>query len=108
MVYSNSVNDGNLKNMLQLKHLRSLSLGSERITDKGVKQLAAYAGLEELYLFDSKISDEGLLALASVKNLKVLGLSTLGTARPNVSEKAVLAFRKALPACVLYGENGPE
>ena len=61
---------------LDLRDLRSLTLGSKRLNDAVLPALAGCTHLETLALRDSRVTDAGLLNLRNLHNLRGLGLES--------------------------------
>jgi Leucine Rich repeat len=68
------VTDAGLKNLKELKGLRTLDLGKCQVTDAGLKELRELNKLEVLMLDSTKVSDAGLKELKDLKRLHTLDL----------------------------------
>jgi hypothetical protein len=89
-----SLTDASLNPLLGLKHLESLSLAGNRITNHGLSLLTSLPSLTDLNLSCTDVGDEGIPHLLALKNLKTVnlgatlftteGLKKLRLANPNL------------------------
>jgi hypothetical protein len=90
------ITDGGLKEVAALNNLQTLHLGATHISDTGLKQLVVLKNLQSLYLGGTRVSDLGLKDLAELKDLQSLNLDIDGV---QITQAAVSALQKELPAC---------
>jgi hypothetical protein len=88
------ITDDGLKELVGLKHLKDLGLGSTQVTDAGLKHVIGHKGLENLNLNFTKVTDNGVKDLAALTKLKLLGVSFT-----SVTPEGVKKLQKALPKC---------
>ncbi|HKB38219.1 MAG TPA: hypothetical protein VKD72_17355, partial [Gemmataceae bacterium] len=71
-LYETKVTDAGLKELKELKNLRTLNLGGTGITDAGLKKLKEFKSLQGLNLMDTKVTDAGVKELmAALPELQV-------------------------------------
>ncbi|HTU18872.1 MAG TPA: hypothetical protein VMG10_12505 [Gemmataceae bacterium] len=68
------VTDTALRDLKQLKRLRSLNLGAAKVTDTGLKDLKHLTSLQTLTLTETRITDAGLKELKGLQSLQTLKL----------------------------------
>lgn len=93
LVYNSVVNDGSMKQIGGLKHLKMLYIGfnDNEISDKGMVYLEGLTQLEELDLRGTRVTVKGLEQLTGLTSLKRLVLPK------DVGD--VTMFKRALPNC---------
>jgi Leucine Rich repeat len=69
------VTDAGLKELVELTGLQKLCLGHTPVTDAGLKELKALKGLRTLYLYSTAVTDAGLKELKDLKGLQDLDLT---------------------------------
>ena len=92
------VMDSDLKDLKELKGLRTLWLDDTQITDAGLKDLNELKGLLVLGLSRTQITDAGLKELKELKGLQWLYLS--GT---KITAAGLKELNQALPATDIFG-----
>ncbi|WP_182869116.1 protein kinase domain-containing protein [Rhodopirellula sp. JC639] len=122
----NGVADKNLRALKDLRALKSLSVDRNDLTEAGVQLIANsfpllesldasynridansvidWSGLqklEELWLIGTQVTDQQLLAIAEMSNLKHLGINPIDYSKTSLSVKAMQAFAKQLPECIV-------
>jgi len=90
------ITDTGLKDLAKLNGLLSLYLAGTQITDHGLKELVGLKNLQSLHIGGTRVTDAGLKHLAELKNLQLLDLDMDGV---HVTQAAVAALQKELPAC---------
>ncbi len=93
------VTDAELHQLNTMTTLNSLILWGTKVTDAGVEKLSVLGPITHLELAETALTDTGLLKLSGHKNLKRLLVQ-----KTKVTEDGVIAFRKALPSCVLESD----
>lgn len=84
--------DLDMKSVIVLCHLKTLSISGSRITDEGLVYLKRLPEIESLDLSYSRITDNGLKRLEELKQLQSLNL-----ANTQVTDTGVAGLQKALP-----------
>jgi internalin A len=72
-----SPDDAAVKDLVGLKNLQLLNVGTSKVSDAGLKELAGLTELQSLDLHRTKITDNGLKELANFKKLKLLNVSSV-------------------------------
>ena len=70
-----SITDAGLKDLIELKDLKSLDLGNTKITDAGLKELKTLKSLQRLQIHNTEITDVGLKELSDIKSLVAINIS---------------------------------
>ena len=92
-----NVTDAELKELTQLKQLRSLFLLGAQVTNAGLKELAGLTELRWLELSDAAhVTDEGLKELARLKQLQTLDLMGVQVTDAGLKELAGLTQLESL------------
>ncbi len=86
--------DVGLKELAELKNLKSLALAGTKITDAGVKDLARLKNLKSLDLRTAKITDAVLKELPQMSSLRWLDVTDT-----RMTDAGVKELKKALPDC---------
>jgi Leucine-rich repeat (LRR) protein len=95
---SEEVTEAGLKELAGLQELRRLNLNGTKVTDAGVKHLAGLSRLQVLSLAHSEVTDGCLKDLRKLTELRELYLDTTAVSKAGVAE-----LQKALPKCSIYG-----
>jgi Leucine-rich repeat (LRR) protein len=100
------VTDAGLKELKELKNLRTLILTRCKVTDAGLKELNAFKNLQWLDLTYTGVSGEGLKYLNELKNLRLLDLDMYPGGR--TSDAALRALREIGKLYVLREAQGKD
>ena len=92
------ITDTGLKDLKELRGLRFLALDRTQITDAGLKDLKELKDLKTLYLYENQITDAGLKDLKELQNLQSLCL--VGT---KISSAGMTDLKQALPKTHIFG-----
>jgi len=95
---STEVTDADLKVLVPLTNLSSLTLGPG-VTDAGLKELTPLITLTTLDLSCTQVTDAGLKELAALSNLTFLDLHDT-----KVTEAGLKELQSALPNCMIWGD----
>jgi len=82
----NRLTDAGLQNLANLTSLEELALGQGRMTNAGLAHLAELPSLRYLMLSGKNFTDAGMVYLKDVTSLKILNLSHL----PHLTDKALV------------------
>jgi hypothetical protein len=94
---SAKLTNADLKNLVPLKNVKSLTLYQVQITDAGLDHLAGLTTLTELELSHTKITDAGLVKLKTLTNLRKLHVR--GTV---VTKEGIDAFKQTNDECEVF------
>jgi hypothetical protein len=89
-----NITDAGLKELVSLKQLQELGLGSTQVTDAGLKHLAALKNLKVLNLNFTRVSDTGIQQLTLLPQLESVAVSFTG-----VTPKGATKLQESLPKC---------
>jgi hypothetical protein len=82
----NAVQDGDLKDLADLKELRALDLTNAGITDQGMQHLKASTKLEWFTAYNTRLSDGTMKLFSGFKGMKKLYLSSTRVTDAGVKE----------------------
>lgn len=91
-----NANDGDLRHLVHLSHLKGLALWETYIGDEGLRLLKNFSQLEWLDLGDTKITDNGLQQLRSLTALHELSLPNTAVGNLGIESLAALKNLKTL------------
>ena len=89
-----NVTDAGIARVCELKKLKTLLLGGNRITNAGLKSLSKVKHLERLSLWSTAIDDAGLPHLKTLQKLRRLSLG-----KTKVTAAGVQRLQLLLPKC---------
>lgn len=95
------ITDSGLKNISQLKELRTLDLSDTKVTDSGIKSLSALKYLKDLNL--QRLANRDSITDLSVGTLKQLtNLDQLNLIGTGITKAGLQELQKALPNCKIH------